>query len=265
MEEFYVYEYRYPDTKIPFYVGKGCGKRYLQHQYKSKNNNRFVRSVIEKLRRRGLEPEIERIFFTSNEDVALMVEEHLIRSYGLRDDGGLLCNFSIGGKGNKKYKFSEESMSLLGKVNDQVIADREGCCRETVGYTRRGLGIPKCEDKPNQSLPPDMGGWNKVIVPDDIRERLKTTSIRKLEKETGITRTVLNRTAHEMGLKDAMTTVKNKDLSGEKIYTFQHENGDVFIGHRYEFATMLKMPVGDIYGFLKGHDKTRKGWRILNE
>lgn len=265
MEEFYVYEYRYPDTKIPFYVGKGCGTRYLQHKYKSKNNNRFVRSVIEKLRRRGLEPEIERIFFTSNEDVALMVEEHLIRSYGLRDDGGLLCNFSIGGKGNKKYKFSDESMELLGKVNDQVVADIEGCCRENVGYIRRGLGIPKCEDKPNSSLPPYMGGWNKIEIPDDVKELIKTTPLRELSVKTGIGRTSLNRAKYEMGLSDAMDIAKKKDLSGETTYDLENETGDRFTGHRYEIASMLRLPVGDLYNFLKRKQKTCKGWRILDE
>ena len=265
MEEFYVYEYRYPDTKIPFYVGKGCGERYLQHKYKSKNNNRFVRSVIEKLRRRGLEPEIERVFFTSNEETALMVEEHLIRSYGLRDDGGLLCNFSIGGKGNKKYKFSDESMKLLGKVNDQVIADIEGCCRETVGYIRRGLGIPKCEDKPNHSPPPDMGGWNKKEVPEYIIDMLRNKPISVVSKETGMSQSTLTRTIYYVGIKDALDQVKNKDLTDESIYKFVNDSGETFEGHRYAFASKLRLPVGDLYNLLNGRDKTCKGWRILNE
>ena len=263
MKEFYVYEYRYPDTKMPFYVGKGCGKRYKDHLYGS--SNRYVKSVINKLKRKGLSPEIERVFFTDSEDVALGVEEHLIRSYGIRDEGGLLCNFSIGGKGNKKYKFSEESMLLLGKVNDQVIADIEGCCRETVGYTRRGLGIPKCPDKPNYSPPPDMGGWNKKEVPDHVIDMLREKPMHVVTKETGISKTTLIRISYYVGIRDAMDRVKNKDLTNERIYTFVNDSGEIFEGHRYAFASKLRLPVGDLYNLLNGRDKTCKGWRILNE
>lgn len=263
MKQFYVYEYRYPDTKIPFYVGKGCGTRYKDHLYGSKN--RFVNYVIDKLKREGKKPEIERVFFTNDEDIALGVEEHLIRCYGIRDEGGLLCNFSIGGRGNKKYKFSEESMKLLGKVNDQVIADMEGCCRETVGYTRRGLGIPKCDDKPNYSPPPDMGGWNKQEIPDHVVEMLHHKPIREVSRETGIGRCTLNRVAYSLGLKDAMEKVKGKDLSNERVYKFINIDGEIFEGHRYAFASMLRLPVGDTYNLIKGRDKTCKGWSILNE
>jgi hypothetical protein len=252
----YVYMYIDPRNNEPIYVGKGSGDRYRQHLYGS--HNRFLKGKIKSIRNCGKEPIVEIIFRSDNEDLCYDIEEHLIKSYGIKDQGGTLCNFSVGGRGNNKYEFEDETLSMLGKVNDQIVANKVGCCRETVGYVRRGLGIPKCEEKPNYSPPPDMGGWNKVEVPEECVSLAGVKPLSQLSREFGISVDVLR--GHPAFIK------KVSKGSDKTIYTFENVNtGEVFKGSRYEFAFMVKVRSGNVSKILNGKANTCKGWRLISD
>ena len=103
--EFYVYAHIYPGTKIPFYIGKGKGRR----AYDLKNRNPRHLEITRELSRRGKKPVIllTRERFTEKE--ALRIERAIILKIGF----SYLVNHTIGGEGLEKYKFSKKEIELV--------------------------------------------------------------------------------------------------------------------------------------------------------
>lgn len=93
---------------VPFYVGKGSGKRALNHFYPSymkHGSNPWKNYIINKHRN-----DIDIIILTTHKDEkdAFSMEEFLISSYGFKKDGGFLVNQTTGGEGSSGAVVSEE-------------------------------------------------------------------------------------------------------------------------------------------------------------
>jgi hypothetical protein len=101
-QKFFVYTYSYPNG-VPFYVGKGCGRRHKVHYFHAKagrNLGSWNIRVIRKLLKSGQEPIIVKIADHIDEELALLVEQEFISKYGRRDIGsGILVNGTSGGDG----------------------------------------------------------------------------------------------------------------------------------------------------------------------
>jgi hypothetical protein len=95
-EKFYVYVYRCPITKIPFYVGKGCGSRIFKHLYETykTTENKKKYAIIKNLSNLKLKPIIGRYAKNLTEERAYDIEEFLIQKWGRRDldENGILTN-----------------------------------------------------------------------------------------------------------------------------------------------------------------------------
>lgn len=121
--KFYVYVYSDPRNSVPFYVGKGEGKRYRAHlTIANQENHRYynlpVANKIRKLRREGIEPKIEKKFKGLAEEEAFEKETELIIKIGRRksvggDGSGPLLNLSDGGEGASGWKMSKESKEKI--------------------------------------------------------------------------------------------------------------------------------------------------------
>ena len=141
---FCVYVYTNPVTNLPFYVGKGSGLRHKVHLKKSHNEG--VNGVISELRELNVEPRVDVVLKTDNEEVAYDVEYHLITSYGLSSEGGILCNVSknrkVPTRKNPSYqKILEDSKELLGDLPDEDLGSIIGISKSTVNRYRRNLGV----------------------------------------------------------------------------------------------------------------------------
>jgi hypothetical protein len=98
MNKFYVYQLRDPRSELPFYIGKGFGRRAWHHikniDYTHKSN------TIQKILREGYEVQVEILQDNMTEESAFELEIHLISKYGRRDLGnGCLTNLTSGGEG----------------------------------------------------------------------------------------------------------------------------------------------------------------------
>jgi hypothetical protein len=95
---YYVYLLKDPTTMLPFYVGKGKGKRAQYHTKKNQQGknteNPYKDHVIRQILNEGLAPTIEYVFWSIDENLAYDFEEKLIAKYGRKryDHNGILTN-----------------------------------------------------------------------------------------------------------------------------------------------------------------------------
>ncbi|WP_346661760.1 hypothetical protein [uncultured Methanobrevibacter sp.] len=86
--KYYVYVYSDPDTKKPFYVGKGKGNRafsHLKNQPKNKESETEKEQKIKEIKARGKEPIIEILAHGLDEETALKVEAAAIDLIGINN------------------------------------------------------------------------------------------------------------------------------------------------------------------------------------
>lgn len=144
---YYAYIYSDPVTRVPFYVGKGSGRRAYVHT--SRCHNKRMKAKIEAIKLAGAKP-IVNLIETSTNEFALMLEKGLVKLFGRKDIGtGSLYNLNDGGnftgakKGrpapNKGTKLSEErklQMSIRMKgINAGVPVTKASCvfCKKSGG------------------------------------------------------------------------------------------------------------------------------------
>ena len=138
---FYVYAYldpRYPGHYEflgftfkfkPFYIGKGSTGRI----YSMNNRNKHFLSTIKLLKRRNTPAIPVFVLVNLSETDAFSLEDDLINELGIRNNGGLLTNQSLGqysghaGVNNGMFgKFhSEESKAKMSKSRENIVFSEE--------------------------------------------------------------------------------------------------------------------------------------------
>jgi len=152
-KRFYVYTYSYPNG-VPFYVGKGTGKRIKNHLWDAKANrklNSFTVRVIKKLLREDKEPIVEKIIDNIDEEFAFLIEEEFIRKYGRRNTNtGILTNNTDGGEGTSNAKGIKRTPEQIEKMRIALTGHKQS--EETKrkrslkakGYVHKKVQCPKC-------------------------------------------------------------------------------------------------------------------------
>jgi len=135
MTEYYVYGLIHPDTKMPFYIGKGKGKgnRASSHLLLKPDDtyNLRKRAVIEELN--CSQKKIDIIYYDTglSNTEAINEEMRLIRKYGRQDydKDGILTNMTLGGEGGDTSQFFTEDsyrrMSRPGVKNPRSKLTKE--------------------------------------------------------------------------------------------------------------------------------------------
>lgn len=113
LTSYYVYQLVDPRTNIPFYIGKGSGRRAKTHLWDiPETRNQYKENKIASIRRSGLEPLIEYVAENIlDEQLAYEIEASLIKKYGRKgyDSNGILTNICIDSRPpNHKGKSYEE-------------------------------------------------------------------------------------------------------------------------------------------------------------
>ena len=108
--DFYVYQLRLKNSELPFYIGKGRGRRVSEHFRPSALKKRSHKnSVINKAFREGIPILREILFDGLTEEQAHAKEIELIAFYGRWINGGCLTNATDGGEGVSGYTASIET------------------------------------------------------------------------------------------------------------------------------------------------------------
>lgn len=143
MNAFYVYVLFRPWDASPCYVGKGKGKRWLDHERAGGNHpNKHLANILIKARRLGLE--IPKIKVRENllEDEAIITEIALIAAIG-RGRSGSLVNLTDGGDGVSGRLVTEEERvhkrvlytgKRLSHEHRKAISDAQKGKKYTLGH-----------------------------------------------------------------------------------------------------------------------------------
>ena len=148
---YYVYIYKTPINitvshmsilaNQPFYIGKGCGKRYKDHLSETAEStcNHLKFAVISRLLERQLTPTIEIYKTELSDSEAKSIEIDLIKQYGrLIDYTGPLTNKTLGGDGCTGFTHTTETKKLLSDQRKGRIPYNKGISRPGVGGRKTG-------------------------------------------------------------------------------------------------------------------------------
>ena len=132
---FYVYAlFSSEKPEVPFYIGKGNGKRLTRHLVYAKKKRNTREKYIVGVISRGGKIEARKISDNLSEALAFKLERDLIRFYGRKPNGPLL-NFTDGGEGTSGNILSEVSCSKIKAANTEAyrkLSDEEKMRRAVV-------------------------------------------------------------------------------------------------------------------------------------
>ena len=165
---FYTYKLIDPATLLPFYIGKGKGKRSQVHfNPSSKGHNKLKDFWIRKIIERGDEVVIEHIPCLSEAD-AYILERKLILEYGRIDlKTGILTNLQEGGEGahageacsmetrNKcsaVKKSKNRSVTPEQKNSIRQSLTNRGVCTAIIQYSLKGTELARFPSARNASM-----------------------------------------------------------------------------------------------------------------
>lgn len=106
------YEFSYE----PFYIGKGKGRRWLDHlrETPERTINAFKANKIKNIRQERLEPIVVKVSVELTDEEACLTEISLIDLVGRKNiNGGPLTNLTNGGDTTAGMIYSEESKALM--------------------------------------------------------------------------------------------------------------------------------------------------------
>ena len=116
---YYAYLLKRPNG-IPFYVGKGKGRRcyvHLKPWHLKKDENHLKVNVIKQIRHDGGEPVVEILEKNLTEVDAFRIETEQIKLYGRVANGGILVNMTDGGEGQSGFHLKESTKKKLSNRN----------------------------------------------------------------------------------------------------------------------------------------------------
>ncbi|MGL5922893.1 hypothetical protein [Chroococcidiopsis sp.] len=193
-----------PTDGLVFYVGRTTlqlSQRLCSHIRDGQKRRTAKGLKIFEILAKGLKPEI----------VLIATHENISATDGRTIEGAWIDFYSIshkltntgstcgGHSNNAKIAWTDEVVDLLGKLPDEILAKQLGCDRKTVEFQRRKRSIKPC-GYINKPIPPNMGGWNKIKLPEKVIELLGKEPDWLLGKKFGYCKTVIARARKELGV-----------------------------------------------------------------
>ena len=144
MNTAYVYTLTDPRNGMPFYVGKGVGRRCHFHAWEAKNSDKptYKLNKIRKIQSLGLDIVVNKVEEDVSHEQAKELECFLIAE--MRGFGIDLTNATDGGDGRAGYIVSKETRNKLGRPKSE--ADKQRLSEALKGDKHFYYGVP-CSDE----------------------------------------------------------------------------------------------------------------------
>ena len=227
MSNYYVYVLSDPETGVPFYVGKGTGRRAWRHETDVRLHgahwNPMVLSEIKRIHKNGDSVKVD--FISSNllHEEAKVLEIETIAKIGRRNQNtGPLANLTDGGEGTvgRIFNHSEKTKEQIRKSMTGKTNSEESNAKRRKSMTGRYVGRVMSEDWcakigkscKGQERSPEFKKHLSVIRTGENNPAAKTWI---LENPNGEVVTI----------KSLSTFCRNNDLSYRKIRSGSGDKG----------------------------------------
>lgn len=177
---YYVYQLVDPRNNLPFYIGKGKGRRAKTHLWDvPETRNVYKENKIQDIRCDGYEPKIEYIAENIiDEQLAYNIESGLIKKYGRKgyDVDGILTNVCIDNRPpNHKGKTYEE-------IYGSERAKQQRSMRSALQKERGGYGPKKHSEKTKKKLSELRSGVGNSMYGKTQSDKTRSLISEKLKK-----------------------------------------------------------------------------------
>lgn len=163
---YYVYMLFREDGITPFYVGKGKGNRWMQHERWAQRGNAYKDNIICAMKDKGIEVPKKKIAENLTNDEACALEIRLIAEIG-RHPNGPLTNLTRGGDGVVDH--SEEAKASIGKATRERQLGRP-LSAEHRAKVSAALKGKKLSDEHKELL---RKAKENYVATDETREKLR--------------------------------------------------------------------------------------------
>ena len=177
------------ELRLACHIDKALKRR------ESTRKAQWIASLLEK----GTKPKIVLLERTDKGNKK-QAEQKWIDFYSQRSELMNIAPAGAGGSYNQKVRWSPEIDKLLGKIADSKIARMLGVTRKTVAYRRKKFRIPASYDLSDMKPPPNMGGWNKMQLPQEIIDNLGRYPDYVLAERIGACKSVIARARRARGI-----------------------------------------------------------------
>jgi len=157
----YVYTLVDPRNNLPFYVGKGVGRRCFFHSWEARNTKNISRKLnkIRQLHNHGVEAVICKVEENVTDEQAKDLECLLIEE--MRDIGIKLTNMTDGGDGTAGYKQSPETIART--RHDWTDEQKQKISESLKGERNPNYGKP-CDEARRQAIIKGTTGVKKITT-----------------------------------------------------------------------------------------------------
>lgn len=185
MTKFYVYEHWRPDIDMPFYVGKGKGKR-ANIMY---GRNRRHKNIQSKLKRLGMFVEVKMVANGLTEEEAFQFEVNQIAMW--RSKGVDLVNLTAGGEGGSNPSDETRELMRRAKIGRKLTTEQKEKISKNVKIvlsspemkTKLSISIKESSKKPEVKENRSKGQKSRIRTKEHYEKVSAALMGRKLSPE----------------------------------------------------------------------------------
>lgn len=216
----YVYRHIRKDINQPFYIGISLSKNNHNRAHEKAKRNPYWKNIVAQT-----DYDIQILFDSVSNDFAIAKEIELIALYKRIQDGGSLCNMTLGGEGTKGRK-PRNAKRVYGRRWDGIVFEFESMteAEKKTGCSCIGYLIK------NKSL--TFSGWFFSNTKSGLNSKPRKSMTGK----------------HGAHFKKSITITNGTDVISFESYTSAANHLGVFPNH-----------IGDL---VRGKLKSAKGWTL---
>jgi hypothetical protein len=224
---YYVYEWFRMDLNLPYYIGKGKGRRAFELTRTTPHTN----TVTEFLVRNGIKREVRVIAYFKSEEAAFAYEKERIAFWWYLKEHNVLTNQTLGGEGISGFSHNSVTRKIL---SEQKIGGKNPMKRDDVKQKNKKSQLvaqnrPEVIKKKSDALKAkgEQHSSKDPVVQNKISHSLSIYYAQNEHHGIGTKASVETKTKQSVGTKAARAreTDEQKLRRGQRIWETRRKNG----------------------------------------